>query len=144
MKRIKANCKACPWQNEELGFLRHKVKKAYSLFYASKHSDAWQEYGFIRNLYNRKVRKAKLASWEKYFAAVETYLDAARICKMLRTDPLAKLGPLEKVDGSFTGAKESLDILLSNHFPSDDPESSPTTFIASELEIVNDMVSLRR
>lgn len=136
LKRVKPGGRCVPWWSKQLAELRIKTRAQQRRARLTSLEEDWDEYRQVRNLYNKLVRKQKRLSWRRYCAAIMSHSDAARLVKLLRSDPLIKLGPLEKSDGSYTkGPEETLDFLLETHFPSDEngvEEINPETYEINE------------
>jgi len=119
LKKVRANGRTVPWWTPELSRLREEARKAYRhLSISHTTSSGWEVYREKRNRFNAELRKAKRASWREYCESIEELPEAARLYKVLKDDSTLTLGPLEKIDGSYTtGLGNTLELLLEKHFP---------------------------
>ena len=113
------------WWSEELNVLRMRIR---STFKSALRSQTWDNYRSLLTEYHKAIRKAKRNSWRRYCEEVTVTSEAARLYKSLKASHSNPLGTLERSDGSHTETgKETLDILLSSHFPDSRATESVTS-----------------
>ena len=106
------------WWNKGLAALRERTRVL--LKRARKRNDplGWQEYNRKRDQYREEIRKAQQTKWASFCEEVEGGAEAARLNKMLSSNPEAVLGPLKLPNGRFsTSDEETLNCLIRHTFP---------------------------
>ncbi|KAL7726548.1 hypothetical protein ACLKA6_010413 [Drosophila palustris] len=109
--------KKLPWWNHNLNELR---KKSRTLFNQAKESDlneAWLNYKRQLAVYKKEIRRAKRHSWRAFCSDIESTSEAARLRKILsKSSP--SLGYIRNDNDTWTtSSEESLETLLTKHFP---------------------------
>ena len=110
-----------PYWNPTLTALRQEARRMGRNTHRKGYSyESWVEYGIARREFKKSLRRAKRDSWREYCSNIEKVPQASRAYKMLIGDKVAQLGPIEKVDGTYTATmEETLQLLMETHFPAD-------------------------
>ena len=97
---------------------KKEVRKLYNRAKRKRTDEAWKEWRYQRDEYNKKCSKAASECWKKDMAELENISEAARLQKLLEHRSAKKLGTLEKPDGTHTKSCEENNLeLLKTHFP---------------------------
>ena len=102
-----------PWWNSDLDQIREELR---TLNNKRKNSDEDEHaYRELRKLYNKRIRREKRESWQKFCSKAETVKETAKIMKILRPKPKKAMGLFKNQDGSLS-PKETLENLMDTHF----------------------------
>jgi len=105
-----------PRWTQQLSILRTNCRCLLNRAKAGNEDTNWLNYKY-ELAYKKDIRRAKRTAWQTFCSDIEKTTDAARLRKIL-SKTAAPLGYLQKANGSWTdSSKESLDLLLDNHFP---------------------------
>jgi ribonuclease HI len=104
-----------PWWNDKLEKMRRDLRR---LSNHARDSENRQRYKQALTDYNKEIRRSKRSSWRNFCDEVSDLPAASRIKKILCKDHSNGIGTLKKADGNSTESpKESLELLMSTHFP---------------------------
>jgi ribonuclease HI len=127
-RRVKAQGPHKSYWTEELSLLRKVARRA-----DHKHVDSGYSFSTLvelkeaRRAYQKALRAAKRDSWKAFTEGVESYSGTARLHKTLTNSHIREIGPVQKPDGTYTsGVEETLDHLMSVHYPADPQRHSLT------------------
>ena len=106
-----------PWWNDNLARLKMRVGKAFNRAKNSGCDERFAEWRTLRNQLRKEVRHAKASSWKAYCDKIEAGSEAARLNRMLASNPEAWVGALKLDDGGYTNcADETLLFLMKSNF----------------------------
>lgn len=113
------------WFNKSLDLQRKRVRKLWNLAERAtrnknpKRAAILQEaYKKEKNEYNTSCMKAKRNSWKANMTKIDDIGETARLVKFMENDNRARLGSLQRDDGSFTtNLDDSYKLLMETHFP---------------------------
>lgn len=112
------NTNTVPWWNNELGKTRRAARRLLKKARKSRLEADWQNYKSTQRNYKKLVRKAKRESYRAFTEGIDKTRVAARLIRILKRDPAARLDSLKRPDGTFTSTKEEAHrLLLETHFP---------------------------
>jgi ribonuclease HI len=115
-----------PWWNETLERKRKEVRRLYN---QSRANTDKQDYKKSLTEYYKMIRKSKRRSWVGFCEGISDLPSASRVRKILSKDHSNGIGTLKKADGSLTeDPKETLELLMSTHFPGSETVISPEPF----------------
>lgn len=120
-----------PWWNETLERKRKEVRRLYN---QSRATNDQQLYKRTLTEYYKMIRKSKRRSWIGFCEGISDLPSASRVRKILSKDHSNGIGTLKKGDGSFTkDPRETLELLMSTHFPGSQVQDSPEPFNAESF-----------
>ena len=91
-----------PWWNENLTRLKWLHKQATDLYSENRTEVNRDLRNRTRNEYKSEINKARNEHWKNFCENMEQYSTVARIQKIMKNGRVAKLGTLQKTDGSYT------------------------------------------
>ena len=117
------------WWTPELADQRKILRVSYRTWKASGSTEDRLKYVEARQYMGAAVRKAKATSWQNFCSGAHSAKELSRINKILQRKSNKILGLVCRPDGSQAiTPKESINILLDEHFPgsikNDDPEEA--------------------
>ncbi|XP_060536128.1 uncharacterized protein LOC132708044 [Cylas formicarius] len=114
-----------PWWSSSLERLRRKVRRLFNTARSSSQDADWDLYREVRRQYKKELRASQRRAWRGYCDGVMNTPDAARLLRVLRSDPAGRLGVVRRTGGGYTaGPADTLQQLLNTHFPgSADPDT---------------------
>ncbi|KAM8714826.1 hypothetical protein ACLKA7_001229 [Drosophila subpalustris] len=106
-----------PWWNHNLNELRKRSRTLFNQAKASDINEAWLNYKRQLAVYKKEIRRAKRHSWRGFCSDIESTSEAARLRKILsKSSP--SLGYIKNDNDTWTtSSEESLETLLTKHFP---------------------------
>lgn len=106
------------WWNKDLEKLRKRSKKLLNKALKTREEADWASYSEARKLFKRLIRKSKKESYEKFCESIEDIAEGAALIRVLKKDPIARLGNLKISNDTFTTSKEeTYRALFQHHFP---------------------------
>ena len=80
--------------------------------------EEWEEIKNARIAWTNTMSKARRQAWRDFTAQVDSTHDAAKLSKVLTSNPTHDVGLLRKKDGTMcTNSKDTINVLLEEHFP---------------------------
>ncbi|MCP4831423.1 MAG: hypothetical protein GY886_04310 [Gammaproteobacteria bacterium] len=123
--------KKVPWWNTELSDLRKNTRALLRQARNTQSAQDWDLYRRAQREYKQGIRRAKQDSWQDFCGGIASVPAAARLYRVLGSDPSCHVGLVKLPDGSFSTSREqSLQQLLKTHFPQceiPDQEGDPGT-----------------
>lgn len=99
-------------------YLERKRAHVRRLYNHCKVSGKWGIYHKALTEYTTAIKTAKQDSWQRFTMELKSLKEAARLQKVLASNPANPMGTLKFPGGNYTGnARESLELLLETHFP---------------------------
>ncbi|KAL7725082.1 hypothetical protein ACLKA6_016155 [Drosophila palustris] len=106
-----------PWWTHNLNNLRKISRTLFNQAKASNLVEAWTKYKLQLAEYKKEIRRAKRSSWHSFCSEIESTTEAARLRKIL-SKSAPTLGYLKRDNDTWTtSSEESLEALLTKHFP---------------------------
>ena len=109
------------WWNEEIEEAYNKYKTAEKRYFKrtvnNRFDDLWQEVKQLRHNFTKLIRKGKQKSWQNFVTDVESTSEMAKLNKIINRESKPKVGLLKKNNEMASSTKESLKILMDEHFP---------------------------
>lgn len=122
-----SNGKKPPWWNVEVGECRGRVRTLHNKAKRSNSPQDWDDYKIGLREFKYIVRKAKRQSWRNFCESLENTNETARLRKILVKEPIIP-NYIRKEDGTWADScQETLDTLMSVHFPGSQPASDKPT-----------------
>ncbi|CAL8127771.1 unnamed protein product [Orchesella dallaii] len=122
LTRIKPDRRQTPGWNASMAELKSKVRSLEKKFVLHGTDETWEPYRVARNKYRSMLRRAKRSSWKLYCTDIESMPEASRLYKVLCSDVVVRLGPIETQAGPSLDTASTLQHLLSAHFKESDAE----------------------
>ncbi|RVE40858.1 hypothetical protein evm_014493 [Chilo suppressalis] len=106
------------WWGPELDKLRRRVRKMFNRAKNTRLEYDWSRYKEAQSRYKKRIRFRKAECWKRFCSDIQDNNHAARVRKILSSDPERNLGFLKKADNTFhkTDA-ETCELLMQTHFP---------------------------
>ena len=80
--------------------------------------EEWAEIKKVRVQWTNTMSRAKRAAWREFTSEVNSIPDAAKVNKVLNSNPTHDVGLLKKRDGTMcTSSEDTVNVLLEEHFP---------------------------
>ena len=141
ISRPKKNKKP-PWWSQNLGNLRRSCRALFNQAKASNTEQSWTNYKLHLALYKKELRRAKRSSWRSFCSDIESTSEAARLRTIL-SKSTPSLGYLKKEDDTWTtSSEESLDALLTKHFPGCRQQKTDNLISPQEVPLGPSLLSL--
>ncbi|KAL7724401.1 hypothetical protein ACLKA6_008748 [Drosophila palustris] len=106
-----------PWWTHNLNNLRKISRTLFNQAKASNLVEAWTKYKLQLAEYKKEIRRANRSSWHSFCSEIESTTEAARLRKIL-SKSAPTLGYLKRDNDTWTtSSEESLEALLTKHFP---------------------------
>ncbi|KAM8719035.1 hypothetical protein ACLKA7_011698 [Drosophila subpalustris] len=106
-----------PWWTHNLNNLRKISRTLFNQAKTSNLVEAWIKYKLQLAEYKKEIRRAKRSSWHSFCSEIESTTEAARLRKIL-SKSAPTLGYLKRDNDTWTlSSEESLEALLTKHFP---------------------------
>jgi hypothetical protein len=113
------------WYKDELRKEKVALQRLYRKY--KKNKTAWETYLEARRKYNSNIQAAKKDSWREYVNSTADLKSAAILEKILQSSKSLNVNFIKQKDGELAKSpQESLDILMSEHFPMCSPDSAKT------------------
>ncbi|KAM8714824.1 hypothetical protein ACLKA7_001227 [Drosophila subpalustris] len=124
-----------PWWNHNLNELRKKSRTLFNQAKASDLNEAWLNYKRQLAVYKKEIRRAKRHSWRAFCSDIESTSEAARLRKILsKSSP--SLGYIRNDNDTWTtSSEESLETLLTKHFPGCSQHSLGSRQVLNEVPL---------
>ncbi|XP_017875794.1 uncharacterized protein LOC108628216 [Ceratina calcarata] len=134
-RKLKGYHSKLPWWNLNLQQLNEKSKRLRKKARRTKRMSDKRKARTADLKLDREIRKAKKKSWREFCKGLNKMQDIARINKILERVEQNNLGLLKRENGTLTNnIKETLELLISEHFPGamNDSNEALTMGAASE------------
>jgi hypothetical protein len=111
---------------------RREVRRLFNRGRAKNDPDSWELYREAQRSYRGEVRKVSKETWRTFCSSINNLPRAARLHRALSGDPKVRLGSLVAPTGERTQSEgETLDFLLTTHFPNSNGRCSEVIPIAA-------------
>ena len=112
---VKGKPNNSPWWTTELHNMRRNVDHAYKEWKKQhqdpmREKDKWETYKKLRKEYFNSIKRAKISSWNEF---CRDTTDIYELNKIIQNKKLNQVSMME----TCTSAKESINMLMENHFP---------------------------
>ena len=117
------------WWNTELDESRHRVRRAHHLA-QKRGGNYWTEYNLLRREHKYAVRTAKTNSWREFTTSSNNTSAIAKLNKIIHHQQNKNsIGLLKRPNdnGHTQTISETLQVLMSEHFPNSTPTTPSTT-----------------
>ena len=113
------------WWTDECENAKKMFRKAKHAHSRRKTQESWDNYELTKSVYTTCIAKAKQDSWRSFVNNTNGLNEIAKLKNILTTASSRKVGLLKTQTGSTASSmKESLSILLNEHFPGSKPFKS--------------------
>ena len=114
-----------PWWNTRLERLRKRVRRLSTI---SRRTGDRTAFKAALTDYNKEIRRSKRKSWRSFCGEIADTNTASRIRKIVSKDHSNGVGSLKDQYGHYTeSGRDSLELLLSTHFPGCQQVASPAS-----------------
>lgn len=140
-----------PWWTKEIEGQRKDVRRLWN---RAKKTGCYIEHRHALTRLNDMIKKSKRNAWQRFCSNIQATPQTARIARALNKKDTNGIGFLRKDDGNYTSSrKETINLLLSTHFPESTPfvEDTKTYFcslpfpsLTYRREIIEEVVTEKK
>jgi len=117
LKPIMRGRQTLKW-TKELESLRRELRWLFNKCRSDRNPHSWELYREAQRTYRKEVRKASKSAWRAFCSSIDDLPSSARLHTAHSRDPKIKLGSMVAPSGRrMQSARESLELLLTTHFP---------------------------
>ena len=133
---VPLKAKNARWWNQELNSKWLEVNKLNREFLHSPNASRKANYRSAKKQLMKDIRSAKRQNWKQFCDQINDPNSMALLNRILKQGPHQKIGLLKKPDGTFAkDFKESINLLMDEHFPRSVPLSKKGTVFTPSCNI---------